>query len=62
MANVHILLQTPTFTPSQRHRKAIASPATTSAEIKLSDVAISITIIEMKTKAALEADNEHLTS
>ena len=49
MANVHIILQTPAFTPSHRHRKTTTATATTivasTTKIRLSDATIGITII-----------------
>jgi hypothetical protein len=66
LANVHILSQTPAFTPLQRHRKAASTAATiaaaTSTEIRLSDVTINITIIKIATKAALKEAKEHLSA
>ena len=56
MTNVRILKKTPAFTPSQRHRKTIATTAAATAaaatiasetEIILSDATIGITIYEM---------------
>jgi hypothetical protein len=62
LANVHILSQTPAFIPLQRHRKSTVGVAakSTTTKIRLSDDTIGITIINTKTKAALEAANEHL--
>jgi hypothetical protein len=60
LSNVHILSQTPTFTTSRRHHNAEASATMT--KIILSDVAIRLNIINMKTKAALEAANKRLST
>ena len=51
----------------KHHRKSAtsagaAAAATTATKIRLSDVIINITIIEIKTKAALKAANEHLSA
>ena len=66
LANVHILSQTPAFSPSQRHRKATTTAAATTTatvtKLRLSDVTISITIINMKTKAGLKTANTQLSA
>ena len=59
LANVHILSQTLVL----HHRNTIAAAAVaTVTTIILSDATIGITIIEMKTKAALKAAYEHLSA
>ena len=62
LANVHILSQTLV----SQHRNNIATAAAAAAvavvtAMILSDASIGITIIEMKTKAALKAAYEHLS-
>ncbi len=61
LANVHILSQTLV----SHHRNNIATAAAAAAvaavtAMRLSNASIGITVIEMKTKTALEAANEHL--
>jgi hypothetical protein len=53
----------PSFTTSQTPSQlAAATAAAVATEIILSDVIINITIIGMKTKAALKAANEHMSA
>ena len=64
LANVHILSQTLV----SHHRNNIAAAAAAAAAVTavtamiLSDATMGITIIEMKTKAALKAAYEHLSA
>jgi hypothetical protein len=60
VANVHILSQALAFTSSQTPSQigSNISTETATAEIRLTDATISIHIIKMKTKAALESANE----
>jgi hypothetical protein len=62
LANVHILSQTLV----SHHRNNIATAATaavtTVTTMILSDATMGITIIEIKTKAALKAAYEHLSA
>ena len=63
LANVHILSQTLV----SHHRNNIATAAAAAAvtavtAMILSDATMGITIIEMKTKAALKAAYEHLSA
>ena len=46
----------------KHHRKSAATTVIIAIEIRLSDTTIGITIIETKTKAALEVANEHLSA
>jgi len=69
LANAHILLQTlvlhhrnTTAAASAAAASATTTAATTVTTIILSDTTFGITIIEMKTKAALNAANEHLSA
>ena len=64
LANVHILSQTLV----SHHRNDIATTATTTEAVAavtamiLSDATIGITVIEIKSKAALKAAYEHLSA
>ena len=60
LANFHIRSPNAIFSPSQLAAGAAAAAAAT--EIILSDATTNITIIGMKTKAALKATNERLSA
>jgi hypothetical protein len=59
LSNVHILLQT--LVLHHRNTIVVAAAVAVAAETKIiSDATIGVTIIEMKTNAALKAAYEHL--
>ena len=60
LANVHILSQT--LVSHHRNNIATAAAVTAVTSMILSDATMGITIIEMKSKAALKAAYEHLSA